>query len=52
VEFLGRIDDSDDELFYVAPRRVVPIDNGVIAEPAKRSCGDHEATMATSLRPR
>ncbi|MGB6554747.1 MAG: methyltransferase domain-containing protein [Candidatus Binataceae bacterium] len=31
-EFFGRIDDSDDELFYTAPRRVVHIDDGAIAK--------------------
>lgn len=31
-EFFGRIDDSDDELFYAAPRRVVHIDDGAIAK--------------------
>ncbi|HVA77455.1 MAG TPA: methyltransferase domain-containing protein [Candidatus Binataceae bacterium] len=29
-EFFGRIDDSDDELFYTAPRLVVHIDDGAI----------------------
>ncbi len=31
-EFFGRIDDSDDELFYTSPRRVVHIDDGAIAK--------------------
>lgn len=31
-EFFGRIDDSDDELFYTTPRRVVHIDDGAIAK--------------------
>ena len=31
-EFFGRIDDSDDELFYSAPRLVVHIDDGAIAK--------------------
>jgi len=31
-EFFGRIDDSDDELFYSVPRLVVHIDDGAIAK--------------------
>lgn len=31
-EFFQRIDDSDDELFYAAPRLVVHIDDGAIAK--------------------
>jgi len=33
-EFFGRIDDSDDELFYSAPRMVLHIDDGAIAKAA------------------
>ncbi|HVA79589.1 MAG TPA: hypothetical protein VNF29_01560, partial [Candidatus Binataceae bacterium] len=36
-EFFGRIDDSDDELFYRAPRLVVHIDDGAIAKAGQIS---------------
>lgn len=34
-EFFRRIDESDDELFYQFPRRVVHIDDGAIAETSR-----------------
>ena len=37
-EFFRRLDDSDDELFYLTPRFVVHIDDGAIAKVGEIYC--------------